>query len=97
MLLLVLFLMRVVCFGLLIVITIFCIVIMQSLCNSSELLFMQTSVGSTRFHTSAQETVGSGVFVSAWLFLENTIPLQQWRKMEPYHQNSAGGNFCHIS
>ena len=46
-------------------------------------------IGSTRFHTSAQKTVGSGAFVSAWLFLENIIPLQQWRKMELFHQNFA--------
>ena len=52
----------------------------------------RASTSSTRFHTSAQETVGSGASVSAWLFLENTILLQRWRKMELFHQNFAGGN-----
>ena len=46
-------------------------------------------IRSTRFHTSAQEMVGSGAFVSAWLFLENTIPLHRWRKMELFHPNFA--------
>ena len=54
-------------------------------------------ISSTRFHKSAQQTVGSGAFVSAWLFLENTIPLHRWRKMELFHRNFAGGKFCHFS
>ena len=54
-------------------------------------------IGSTRFHTSAQETVGSGAFVSVWLLLENTIPLQRWRNIELFHQNFGGGKFHHCS
>ena len=46
---------------------------------------------STRFHTSAQQTVGSGALVSAWLFLGNTIPLPRWQRMELFCQKFRQG------
>ena len=48
-------------------------------------------ISSTRFHTSAQETVGSGALVSAWLFLGNTIPLPRWQRMELFRQKIRQG------
>ena len=48
-------------------------------------------ISSTRFHTSAQETVGSGALVSAWLFLGNTIPLPRWQRMELFRQKFRQG------
>ena len=48
-------------------------------------------ISSTRFHTSAQETVGSGALVSAWVFLGNTIPLPRWQRMELFRQKFRQG------
>ena len=55
--------------------------------NRASISSTSYRIGITRFHPSAQETVGSGAFISAWLLLENNIPLQRWRKVEQFHLN----------